>query len=330
MSESTLALAFDDLRQEIGQFLGYGRTIAAWAAAQSALIEALLHSGVRRFYWPPPLPGQAIAHEWSFIKPTTTLTVNAPYSTGTVAVTNGSAIVTGTGTVFPSWAASGVIKVAGGVPYTIATRDSNTQVTLDVVYAGTTASLQKYELSQEDYDLPDSFGHIEGSLTYQPNLRWPPIQIVGEGHLVQMRQAYDGSTGTVRYAAIRPKSVPASATVGQRFQVLFFPGPDASYVLNYRYAILPDKLTSSNAMPYGGAALVEALLEACLSVAEERLNDTRGVHYQAFMERLSAAIAFDSRNRPDTLGYAYDRSDDYQDSRYPVSQYGITYNSIQY
>lgn len=326
MAESTLALTFDDLRAEMGQFLGYGRTSGSWVAAQSALIEAIMHSGVRRLYWPPPLPGQSIAHEWSFIKPTTTLTLSAAYSTGTVTIVLGVATLAG-GT-FPSWAASGVLKVAGQV-YTVNTRDSDTQLTLDdltvAAAAGTT-----YELSQEDYDAPDAFGHLEGSMTYAPNLRWPAIQVAGEGQVRAMRQAGDGSAGTPRYVAVRPKSVPASATVGQRFQFMFAPAPDTAFTLSYRYAILPDKLTSANALPYGSAPLAETLLEACLSVAEERMNDSRGVHYQSFMERLAAAIAFDSRNRPDTLGYAYDHSDYSHGGRGRSRYHGVTYNGVQY
>jgi hypothetical protein len=128
---------------------------------------------------------------------------------------------------------------------------------------------------------------------------------------------------------VRPKTVPESTSTGQRFQILFEPAPDAAYVLSYRYAVLPDKLTTTNAMPYGGVAAAETLLEACLSVAEERANGTRGVHYQAFLERLAALIAFDSRNRPDTLGYHYDRSDSCSD-HYPSRTYGVTYNGVQY
>jgi hypothetical protein len=321
---TTLDQGLGDLQAEVGRFLGFGSTSGSWSVVQTNLIDAIVQSGLRRFYWPPPLPGQAIAHEWSFLKPTTTLTTSAPYSTSTVTIVDG--VVTLASGTFPSWAASGVVRVSGQT-YTVNTRDSATQLTLDDltldVAAGTT-----YELTQADYDLPAAFGHFEGALTYQPNLRWPPITVIGEGGLMQMRQGGSGSSGTPRYAAVRPTAVPESTSTGQRLQLLLEPAPDAAYVINYRYAILPDKLTTTNAMPYGGVAAAETLLEACLSVAEERMNDVRGVHYQAFLERLAALIAYDSRNRPDTLGYHYDRSDGCGYPTYRMN--GVTYNSVQY
>lgn len=69
------------------------------------------------------------------------------YSTGTVAVTNGSAVVTGTGTLFATaGAAAGMpFSIAGsGVVYNIASVDSETQVTLTGNYAASTDSGLSY------------------------------------------------------------------------------------------------------------------------------------------------------------------------------------------
>jgi hypothetical protein len=324
---STLDQGLGDLQAAVGHFLGYTSTSANWSAVKLALIDSIVQSGLRRFYWPPPLPGQMMAHEWSWIKPTATLTTAAPYSTGTVTIVDGVVtLVTGT---WPSWAASGVIKVSG-LTHAVDTRDSDSQLTLHNTSLDA-AALTTYVLSQLDYDLPSDFGHLEGGLTFAPNLHWPPIQVAGEGLIRQYRQSGSGDVGVPRYAAVRAKTVPDSTSVGQRFEVMFDKAPDAAYVLAYRYAILPDRLTTTNAMPYGGIAMAETLLESCLSVAEERVNDTRGVHYQAFIERLAAAISFDSRNRPDTLGYHWDRSDDcYAPRPNHLHTRGVAYNGVVY
>lgn len=60
--------------------------------------------------------------------------------TGTVAVTNGSPTVTGTGTSFGTELSVGSILLIDNVPYTVLTVDSPTQVTLTTNYAGATAS----------------------------------------------------------------------------------------------------------------------------------------------------------------------------------------------
>jgi hypothetical protein len=89
-----------------------------------------------------------------------------------------------------------------------------------------------------------------------------------------------------------------------------FPTPDQAYQIKVTYSILPDALSATTPIPYGGAAHAETILEACLSVAEERLDNDPGVHAQAFAARLAASIAQDKRHRPQSLGYNGDKSDD--------------------
>lgn len=74
MSESGLSIGAPELRAEIGVFLGYGRAAPVWTVAQLAEINALLDSGVRRVYYPPAV-AQGGPHEWSWLRPTTTLTL---------------------------------------------------------------------------------------------------------------------------------------------------------------------------------------------------------------------------------------------------------------
>lgn len=68
----------------------------------------------------------------------------ATYNTGTVAVTNGSKTVTGTGTSWNANVEKGMFLTVGGVPYVVSTVDSDTQVTIDREFAASTASGQSY------------------------------------------------------------------------------------------------------------------------------------------------------------------------------------------
>ena len=74
----------------------------------------------------------------------------ADYSTGTVAVTNGSKVVTGTSTLWSANVDRGMLlRVAGaGRYYPVGSVDSNTQVTLADAYEGATASGQAYALTR--------------------------------------------------------------------------------------------------------------------------------------------------------------------------------------
>ncbi len=71
------------------------------------------------------------------------------YKTGSVAVTNGSAAVVGTGTLWASNAAAGQTFMINGaaVPYVVGSVNSDTSITLSSNYAGATQSGLSYEIN---------------------------------------------------------------------------------------------------------------------------------------------------------------------------------------
>lgn len=74
MAESTLSLTRTELLTALGRFMGWNRTTASWSASQVLDSEAILDKGLRQFYSPPILPGEATTHEWSWMKPIGSLT----------------------------------------------------------------------------------------------------------------------------------------------------------------------------------------------------------------------------------------------------------------
>ena len=99
------------------------------------------------------------------------------YSTGTASVTNGSATVTGSNTLWLANVTAGdSFTVAGdGVMYDVASVDSDTQVTLSAPYAGTTASGVVYAIGT-GFTVPDSFpemsqGDIETATIFTRAMR---------------------------------------------------------------------------------------------------------------------------------------------------------------
>ncbi len=81
------------------------------------------------------------------------------YRVGTVAATNGSAVIVGTGTTWAAYVTAGsVFTVAGSmVPYVVASVTDNTHLTLSSNYGGTTASGLSYTIGTSftpNYSLP--------------------------------------------------------------------------------------------------------------------------------------------------------------------------------
>lgn len=90
------------------------------------------------------------------------LSLQTPYTTGTIALTNASTTVTLTTGTWPTWAASGRILVNGQI-LDVATRSSNSVVLLGTAFGGDTDSSSSFVLFQDQYTLPDNmlaFGRI--------------------------------------------------------------------------------------------------------------------------------------------------------------------------
>jgi hypothetical protein len=83
MAESSLSLGWTELKQEVGDFLGYGRgSSPSWSTAKEATIERIVQSGVRNVYYPPALvtrpdEHKILGYEWSWLRPFTTLSLVA-------------------------------------------------------------------------------------------------------------------------------------------------------------------------------------------------------------------------------------------------------------
>lgn len=77
MSESTASVTRPALLREIGRLLGWNRDPANWSANQTTDGNDILLKGLRQFYSPPILPGEASSHSWSFLRPVADLVVVA-------------------------------------------------------------------------------------------------------------------------------------------------------------------------------------------------------------------------------------------------------------
>lgn len=104
-----------------------------------------------------------------------------PESTGTITLTNGSAAVKGSGTLFTdNFVGANDVLIADGLMYVIASVTSNTALTLTRPYTGTTASGKEYdivhltgedalnELARQVAALVNKYGSAVNSITDTP------------------------------------------------------------------------------------------------------------------------------------------------------------------
>lgn len=147
--------------------------------------------------------------------------------------------------------------------------------------------------------LPAEFGRLVGDMYYQPDTGYSSIVQVAVGHVLAQRQQ-NSNAGRPRLAAIRYQE--STGVAGQRQEAVFFPVPDAEYVLSYQYEAFGYKLTDASPYPLGGAKFAEVIIESCLAVAEQRADNQQSIHYSQFRELLADAVMRDQKNQAGRFG----------------------------
>ncbi len=328
MAESTLAIAYTELRQEIGYEIGAGRTAGSWSSTQSSNIDQIVKRGLRLFYKHPPIPG-ASNHQWRFLRPVTTIAVWPAFaaSASRLVDTSADTVTADTGTTFYASMLTKAIHL-GSTDYTITAVGATTlTVTPDPNAEGD--NIQWSMTSDGSYQLPDGFGGLIGKPVFSgEETQHGPLPIIGE-HQIYERQQRSTDAGRPTAVALRPRlQSTITASVGQRWELLVDPIPDAVYTLKYRYQILPDNISSGVAFALGGAAHASTILEACLAAAELMLNGGYGPHYGEFLTQLASSIEYDrTLYATDDFGYNGDASD----GRVRDSDiHYVTVNGVQY
>ncbi len=291
MAVNSLVPGFTELQRIIAREVGAAPTSGSWTSLQSNDFSDAIESGLRRFYYPPVLPGEAVPHVWSFLQPTlASIEIHAAYATGTISVTTGT-VTLASGT-WPSWAADGEIYVDGGW-YTVASRTNGTTVVLDDSSV-TGLSGETYTLLHREYDLPSDFGGmVEPFSLRRDQTQWS--QYGGDKRLVQVGEAMIRGCDDANNAYGPPElfaivSVAPTSSTESRNRVIVAPIPDQTYKLWYRYAVTPPTLDAvTNVYAYGSAPYSETLILSCVDSVLQKLYGSAEKH-QAFMESLIAAV----------------------------------------
>ena len=146
---------------------------------------------------------------------------------------------------------------------------------------------------QDDYPLPTDFGGLDGPIMYREgDSKYFPIKKTDPSRIRYLRQREDLShLGYPTECAVVGR-VPTGVS-GNQAELMLWPTPDAAYNLDIRYYIITGKLSDARPYPACDAYHNQTLLESCLAVAEERLEDQRAIHAQNFLERMIASVSYD-------------------------------------
>jgi hypothetical protein len=288
MPPSAMTVSYSLLLERIGHYLFGIRS--SFSADQIDDIEDCMRDGLNRVY---------NVHNWSFFRPVVDLSTTAPYATGTVVIASG--IVTLTGGTFPSWAADGLLRI-GNRYHSIASRNSNTQVTLDNLTV--TESSTIYELARLEITLPDAFDAIanDSDLTYYPDqTSWYPPIAQRHDNTIRKWQQTDPRYERPLFYSIR--TVQFDPTIGSRKVLALYPIPDAVYVFRVPMILRPVMLDATNQYPIGGEHLGQLIIEACLAAAEHNFEEREHVHEKRFLEMIPLIVMQDQeRSSPSALG----------------------------
>jgi len=288
-ASETTSVNYSNLQRRVGHYLFGIRS--GFSEDQENDINDCLHDGLRRVY---------AAHDWSFLHPVADVTTTAPYATGTITIAAG--VVTLTGGTFPSWAASGVLQVNNRF-YSVASRGSDTQITLDATSI-TIATASSYKLGRPEIQMDDAFDSVtnDSDLSYypSPDCWYPPVRW---RHDATIRQLEGNSPEFERPVFYSVRTVRFDPTVGSRKVLAMYPTPDQAYTLRVPMFLRPVLVDEVNLYAIGGEVLSQVLLEACLASAEHNFEEREHVHEKRFMELIGLAIRDDQeRSSPTSLG----------------------------
>ena len=329
MAQSTQSTQYNELARVINRFV-FADTTTPTSGDNFDVITDIIRRGLRKFYMPPPLPGDNYAHVWSFLKKKATLDVRGKISsTATTAMGGTTAVIDTTSTFTTNLGTSGdalidstvtAEDVSTGITYTsqiTATTNSTTLVVADTWSSNLDSTSDTYTISNVNWTLPDDFGALLGDMTYESRTTFPPLKLVSENRIRTLRQ----DTGLnqfdrPRFMASRPKTQHTASSAGTRWEVMFWPEPDSTYTFDYRYWVAVDELVRSGegaekAFP-AGAIHGEAIMAACMWVAQEYAdpqNSQFNMH-ERYIEAMRASVMFDRQMHGGEYGgYNADGSD---------------------
>lgn len=207
------------MQQELADRVSLDQTVAAYATRLKRALNLTIQDICSR-------------RDWKFLQEREIIQTVADYTTGTVDITNGSATVTGTSTVFASTHVRSFINFQGDLNwYEITARASNTSITISPAFGGTTATGQTYKIRQVFYSLTS-----DASRVLDIRQATTPAKLANLGYRsIDLYQPDIETTGAPMAYALFRNDPAIGVTAAKKRQLQFFPTPDAVYNMEVRY-----------------------------------------------------------------------------------------------
>jgi hypothetical protein len=149
------------------------------------------------------------------------------------------------------------------------------------------------------YDLPLTFGDLLAKPHFDADDSYNELMQITPGQVLELRAA-STSSGFPLYFTIAPYTFDDETGTG--YEMWFDPTPDGVYTLQFYYRLDPLKPENAGSYLVGGMKASEAILESCLSVAEQQEDDVIGIHTQLANELTQKLIITDIKEESDFLG----------------------------
>lgn len=216
----------------------------------------------------------ASRRDWRFLEERATVQTSTQYTTGTVTVTNGSATVTGSGTVWTSalHLRSFIQFQASNDWYEITAVAGNTSMTISPVFGGTTASAQTYTITKVFYSLGTDVHKLIDVRQFSTPQK---LTNLGNWTMDLYRPDLTQTVSVPRaYATFRQDPTVAS-TAAKSWQLQFFPIPDAVYNMECRYLKILTDLSGDTDISQIPAPFHPIMVDGAESLAMKFLSDPR-------------------------------------------------------
>lgn len=172
----------------------------------------------------------SMERQWEYYHTRGSVSLQAAYSTGTIAVTNGSTTCTLTSGTWPTWAASGEL-FADNIWVEVETRSSGTVLVLAEPWGNADNATLSYTLGQVRYTLPSDCARISNTLMGQD---WPWTRHTSAPFIERLKDQWTVTDPTMTLWAIE-----------KNFLVVW-PIPSAVRQVNFLYFRKPTAVSSGS------------------------------------------------------------------------------------
>lgn len=170
-------------------------------------------------------------YEWPFLLTDRgTFSLDAAYETGTLTLTNGSTTCTLASGTWPTWAASGKLRISGKI-YFISSRTSGTVIELATAWKEATTSTATYRIFRDEYTLASDLMRF-GTITMGETWSWG-VDPVGFDLLLERQNEWN-----------RKDTHPSCYAIAGN-KIRLWPAPSQDLLINYSYYKKPAALTAS-------------------------------------------------------------------------------------